>query len=49
MTKAPFFPSAKLTTSLSSIYTPGKPSPIDSVTVVTTRSPVEILKRSPKC
>ena len=46
-TKYPVFPSAQVNASLSSIYTSRKISPIASVTVVVTISPVDILTRRP--
>ena len=46
-TKAPVFLSAQVPASLSSIYTPGKPSPISAVTVVEKRAPVDIVTRRP--
>ena len=46
-TKDPVFPSAKVPAILWSIFTSSKPSPIAAVTVVSTRAPVDIVKRRP--
>ena len=47
LTKSPFIPSSKVPASLSSIYTLRKLLPISEVTVVSTRSPVDIVTRIP--
>ena len=46
-TKVPVLPSSQVPDSLSSIYTSIKTSPIASVTIVSTRAPVEIVTRRP--
>ena len=46
-TKYPVFPNAQVPSSLSSIYTPRKTSPISAVTLFATRSPVEFVTRRP--